>query len=140
MDNTAYIAPPHSRRVIDLNYEERTLLNTVIDLLIPADEEFPPPSSLHLIDEFLSYLRPALKNNVCLVLSTQRLRALLHDLNASAGGNFCQSSSEQQHRLLRRLESSEPALYQALWSLANYSYYTHLAIQRPSLLRPASLV
>ncbi|MBO0779195.1 MAG: hypothetical protein J2P37_10250 [Ktedonobacteraceae bacterium] len=128
MKDQAYLTPPPRR--IDFSYEERTLLNTVIDLLIPADDDFPPPSSLHLIDDFLSYLQPDVRNNTKLVLSVQRLRAELHDLNASADGDFCQSCPEQQMRLLRHLERSEPALYQALWTLANHCYYTRLATRQ----------
>lgn len=132
MENQTYFMPPTHRHKIDLNYEERALLNTVIDLLIPSDEEFPPPSSLQLIDDLLSHLQPNVKDNTKLVLSEQRLRAMLHNLNGLANSNFCHSSLEQQQRLLDHLERSEPALFQALWSLVNHSYYTHLAKQRRS--------
>ena len=115
------------KHAIELSYEERIELNTIIDLLIPADEDFPPPSSLHLIDEFLHYLLPAVNNSTTKMLNAKRLHNILRDLNTSAGGRFCSVSIEKQQMLLRLLERREPALYQALWALANHSYYKQFA-------------
>ncbi len=119
--------PRKHKQTIELSYEERMELNTIIDLLIPSDENFPPPSSLHLIDEFLYHLLPAVDNSTTKMLNAKRLRSVLRDLNTSAGGHFCSVSIEKQQVLLRLLERHEPALYQALWALANHSYYKQLA-------------
>jgi len=117
---------------IELSPEERSQLNAFIDLLIPADKDFPPPSSLHLIDAFLNHLTPSKTDKMSLLLSEKRLHAALGDLNASAGGNFCGVSSEQQHTILKHFEQREPALFQTLWTLVNHSYYSRLATLRYS--------
>jgi hypothetical protein len=124
--------PGKHKQAIELSYEERMELNTIIDLLIPSDEHFPPPSSLHLIDEFLYHLLPAVDNSTTKMLNAKRLRTVLRDLNISAGGHFCSATVEKQQGLLRLLEKREPALYQALWTLANHSYYKQLATNRHS--------
>ena len=111
MSDTTLRTSPYQKRVVELSYEERAQLDTIIDLLIPADEDFPPPSSLHLLDDFLLHLLPR----------------ILRDLNTSAGGRFCSVSVEKQQTLLHHLERREPALFQALWALANHSYYKQLA-------------
>jgi hypothetical protein len=121
---TPSYAVSRAKQTIELSVEERRQLNTIIDLLIPSDQDFPPPSSLHLIDEVLQHLLPGSG----LMLNEKHLRAVMRDLNASAGGNFCHISMEKQQVLLRRLEQREPATFQALWTLANHSYYTRLAI------------
>ncbi|QBD83047.1 hypothetical protein EPA93_46640 [Ktedonosporobacter rubrisoli] len=119
---------PVSRKPrIELSPEERKELNTIIDLLIPADENFPPPSSLHLLDEFLYHLHPRADNKLALILNEKRLRAVLRDLNVAAGGSFCQARQEEQQELLRNLECRDLAFFQELWALANHSYYTRLA-------------
>ncbi len=119
--------PRKHMQAIELSYEERMELNTIIDLLIPSDDNFPPPSTLHLIDEFLYHLLPAVDNSTTKMLNAKRLRIVLRDLNTSAGGRFCSASVEKQQTLLRLLERREPAIYQALWTLANHSYYKQLA-------------
>ncbi|GHO45576.1 gluconate 2-dehydrogenase subunit 3 family protein [Ktedonospora formicarum] len=110
-----------------LNREERAQLNTIIDLLIPSDDDFPSPSSLQLIDEFLFYFRPSQQRQVTRMLNLKRLLLVLHNLNQAAGGDFCQISKEQQNYLLHQLEQQEPAFFQELWTLATHSYYTRLA-------------
>jgi hypothetical protein len=124
--------PGKHKQAIELSYEERIELNAIIDLLIPSDEDFPPPSSLHLIDEFLHYLLPTVDNSTTKMLNAKRLRSILRDLNISAGGHFCSVGVEKQQMLLRLLERREPALYQALWALANHSYYKQFATIRHS--------
>ncbi|MBE3560973.1 MAG: gluconate 2-dehydrogenase subunit 3 family protein [Ktedonobacteraceae bacterium] len=126
--------PPPRKQTIDLSREERALLNAVIDRLIPADENFPPPSTLHVLDAFLRHLLPHVAHKTNLGLTERRLRAALNDLNAAAGGDFCHASPEKQQSLLNRLERRDPALFQALWTLANHCYYSHLAKQRSALL------
>jgi hypothetical protein len=116
---------------IQLTPEEKTLLNTVIDLMIPADDQFPPPSSLHLIDELLRHLRPSIASHINLMLNEQRLRNILSNLNHAADGNFCKRSQEEQKLLLNDLEYQDPVSFQALWTLVNHSYYAHLAINQP---------
>ncbi len=134
MSDITLRTPMRQKRVVELSYEERTQLNTIIDLLIPSDEDFPPPSSLHLIDEFLHHLLPSIDNSTTRMLNAKRLRSVLRDLNISAGGRFCSASVEKQQTLLRLLERREPALYQALWTLANHSYYKQLATIRTARL------
>lgn len=132
MRDTVLRAPLLHKRAIEFSSEERAELNTVIDLLIPSDEHFPLPSSLHLIDEFLRQLLPAMAHNHAVALNETRLRSVLRDLNASAGGNFCDANHEMQQTILRHLEQQDPALFQAMWTLANHSYYTLLATRRQS--------
>ncbi len=143
MNDMLQRAPLLRMRRLEFSYEERAQLNAIIDLLIPADENFPPPSSLHLLDEFLHYLLPHTANESRLMLNETRLRSVLRDLNASAGGSFCKASVEKQQALLRRLERSDPAFFQELWTLANHSYYTQLAIRRhpmhPSKIQASSI-
>lgn len=121
-----------SQQSIELSREERLLLNTIIDLLIPSDKDFPAPSSLHLIDEFLRHLLPDVNRRLSLMVNEKRLRTVMHDLNTSAGGSFCAASVEKQQKLLRNLEHRDPAFFQALWTLANHSYYTRLATGHPT--------
>jgi hypothetical protein len=128
--------PRRHGSVIELNPAERAELNTIIDLLIPADSDFPPPSSLHLADEFLRYLRSDAFRYPTLCLSIQRLRNVLRDLNLAADGDFCRAHPERQQAILRQLEQRDPAFFQALWTLANHSYYALLAMRRRSPLLP----
>ncbi len=114
-------------QAIELSHEEQAELNTIIDLLIPSDKDFPPPSSLHLIDELLRHLLPNAEQKTTLLLNEKRLRSVLHELNQSAGGNFCQVSPEKQQALLRHLEQREPAFFQLFWTIVNHSYYKRLA-------------
>ncbi len=125
------VSPPRNQK-IELSPEERTQLNAFIDLLIPSDKDFPPPSSLHLIDAFLNHLSPNKSNRMSSLLSEKRLRTALRELNASADGNFCGVSLERQHTILRHFERRDPALFQTLWTLANHSYYSRLATLRYS--------
>ena len=115
------------KRPIELNQDEQAQLNTIIDLLIPADENFPPPSSLHVIDEFLYQYFPEREHTANLKFNEQRLRGLLHNLNSAADGNFCMAGTEKQQALLKHLEHHDPAFFQELWMLANHSYYTLMA-------------
>ena len=117
-----------SRRTVDLSGDERCQLNTIIDLLIPADEDFPPPSSLQLIDEFLFHLLPHAANSRTPMLHIQRLRTVLRDLTTFAGGNFCKAPLEKQKALLKHLEMRDPAFFQTLLTLVSHSYYSRLAI------------
>ncbi len=109
--------------------EERTQLDTIIDLLIPADADFPAPSTLHLINELLPDELPihAYKSKLN-GIDAQQLHGILRDLNISSGGSFCQASTDVKHRVLRQFERKEPALFQAFWTLVNYSYYAKLAM------------
>ncbi len=127
MNNMLQRAPARRKPTITLTHEERAQLNAILDLLIPADENFPPPSSLHLIDEFLHHLLPAARNTTMLTLNEKRLRGVLRDLDSAAGGCFCRASREEQQMLLKRLEQRDPAFFQELWALANHSYYTRMA-------------
>ncbi len=127
------------KQTIELSQEERVELNAIIDLLIPSDEDFPPPSSLPLIDEFLHHLTPDRPQKTALALNAQRLHTILRELNTSAGGCFCDASPVAQHTLLRQLERREPALFQALWTLANHSYYTYLATVQRHLIEAPNL-
>ncbi len=125
------VSPPRNQK-IELSPEERTQLNAFIDLLIPSDKDFPPPSSLHLLDTLLHHLSPSRTNKTSLLLSEKRLRTALRELNALADGNFCGASSERQQAILRHFERREPALFQTLWTLVNHSYYSRLATLRYS--------
>jgi hypothetical protein len=131
MNETLRHRPILQAQTIELSHEERSQLNTMIDLLIPADDLFPPPSSLELLDELLIHLRPGTRYRLPRMLDVKRLRAVLHELNISAGGNFCQASSEKQQELLHSLEQHNPALFQELWTLITHSYYKRLAIRQP---------
>lgn len=111
-----------------LSTEERAQLNTIIDLLIPADDHFPAPSSLHVLDEILQHLPPEKTYYRLSVLDLSCLQSLLVDLNFSAGGNFCLATPEEQHRLLRLFELQDPAIFQSFWALVYHTYYTRLAM------------
>jgi|SRR5713226_2436279 hypothetical protein len=131
MSEKILFKPLGRKRKIELSYEERATLNAVIDLIIPSDDHFPPPSSLHLIDELLRHLIPDVANHISLILNEERLRHALHDLNAAADGEFCKLSTERQKQLLNRLEQHDPVCFQTLSTLVNHSYYSHLAIHHP---------
>jgi len=126
MSDMLRVMPPRKQK-IELSQEERAQLNTIIDLLIPSDQDFPPPSSLHLIDELLHHLLPRRENKATMMLSEKRLRSALKELNLSAGGDFRYASLEKQQYLLRHLEKRDPAFFQSFWTLINHSYYTLLA-------------
>lgn len=115
---------------IELTHDERRQLNTIIDLLIPSDTEYPAPSSLHLIDIFLRHLQS--NRTSTLLLSSTRLHALLREMNALADGDFCRASKERQHAILRYVEQCNPALFQTILTLVNHSYYSQLALLRVS--------
>lgn len=127
MSDMLRLATLSRQQKVELSIEERAQLNAIIDLLIPADQDFPPPSSLALVDEFLHYLRPRTGHKTMLMLSEKRLRTALKELNLSAGGDFCLASYEKQQSLLCHLEQRDPAFFQALWTLVNHSYYALLA-------------
>lgn len=127
MSEMLQLSPRARKHTIELSFDERTQLNAIIDLLIPADKDFPPPSSLQLIDVFLHQLHPTAEHKATLMLNERRLRAILQELNISAGGNFCIANADKQKALLRHLEQEEPALFETLWTLVNHSYYKLLA-------------
>ncbi|GCE12255.1 hypothetical protein [Tengunoibacter tsumagoiensis] len=127
MSDMLRLTPRFRKRVIELSFEEKAQLNTMIDLLIPSDKDFPAPSSLHLTDELLRHLQPNAEHKTTLLLNEKRLRTVLHELNLHAGGSFCLAGSEKQQVLMRNLEKREPAFFQALWSLVSHSYYALLA-------------
>ena len=127
MSEMLQLSPRVSKHTIELSFDERTQLNAILDLLIPSDKDFPPPSSLQLIDDFLHQLRPAAGYRVTLMLNEHRLRKTLKELNVSAGGNFCKANKEKQQKVLRNLEHQEPALFQTLWTLVTHCYYKLLA-------------
>lgn len=131
MSEKILFKPLGRKRKIELTYEERATLNAVIDLIIPADDYFPPPSSLHLIDELLRHLIPDVANHISLILNEDRLRQALNDLNVAADGKFYKLSVEKQKQLLDRFEQRDPVCFQTLTTLVNHSYYSHLAIHRP---------
>src|SRR5689334_19402423 len=81
MSEMLQVRPMVRKKPIELSYEERAQLNTIIDLLIPSDNDFPPPSSLHLVDELLHHLRSTGQHKATLTLSEHRLRAVLQELN-----------------------------------------------------------
>lgn len=121
------LTPTPLKQKFELSIEERAQLNTIVDLLIPSDQNFPPPSSLHLIDKLLLHLLPRAGRKTIPMLSEKRLRTALSELNLSAGGNFCLATLEKQQSLLQHLEYRDPAFFQALWTLVNHSYYAALA-------------
>lgn len=131
MSEKILFKPLGRKRKIELSYEERATLNAVIDLIIPADDYFPPPSSLPLIDELLRHLIPDVANHISLILNEDRLRHALDELNVAAGGKFYNLSVEKQKQLLDRFEQHDPVCFQTLTTLVNHSYYSHLAIHRP---------
>jgi hypothetical protein len=102
-------------------------LAAIIDLLIPSDKDFPPPSSLPLIDELLRHLLPNAEHKTTLLLSEKRLRAVLREMDLAADGNFCLACKDKQQALLRLLEQRDPAFFQALWTFVNHIYYTLMA-------------
>jgi hypothetical protein len=127
MSEMLQLSPRVSKHTIELSCDERTQLNAILDLLIPSDKDFPPPSSLPLIDVFLRQLHPTAGHKATLMLDERRLRTTLKELNVSAGGNFCTANTEKQQKLLRALEHQKPALFETLWALVNHSYYKLLA-------------
>jgi hypothetical protein len=132
MSEKILFKPLGRKRKIELSHEERATLNAVIDLIIPSDDYFPPPSSLPLIDELLRHLIPDAANHISLILNEDRLRHALHELNIAAGGNFCKQSTEKQKQILDGFEQHDPVCFQTLTTLVNHSYYSHLAIHRPA--------
>ena len=128
MNEILHRRPIPKDAIAELTREEKAQLNTIIDLLIPSDEHFPPPSSLHLIDEILLHFKPRIDYLFPRMLNLKRLRAVLRELNAAAEGSFCTVSPEQQQRLLKTLEQQDPAIFQELWTLANHSYYARMAV------------
>ncbi|GAC1359844.1 MAG: hypothetical protein NVS2B12_38470 [Ktedonobacteraceae bacterium] len=135
MSEMLRFTPQPFKQRVELSQEERAQLNTIIDLLIPSDKDFPPPSSLQLIDELLYHLLPRTTGRkATLLLNEKRLRSALKELNLSAGGDFCKASLERQQYLLRYLEHRDPAFFQSLWTLVNHSYYTLLASRLHSQL------
>ena len=113
-----------------LTRAERIQLVRVIDLLIPSDSDFPPPSSLHLIDIILHHLNAHRNRSSTLSLDKTNLCAVLHEMNTLADGDFCHASPGQQQRIVHTIEQTHPALFQTLWTLVNHSYYSQLSISR----------
>lgn len=123
--------PTPKKPIAELTHEEKAQLNTIIDLLIPSDEYFPAPSSLHLIDEFLLHFAPRIDCYTPRMLHFNQLRTALRNLDNAADGSFCSASPERQQQLLRLLEQRDPAFFQELWTLANHSYYARMAVYNP---------
>jgi len=113
--------------IAELTREEEAQLNMIIDLLIPSDEHFPPPSSLDLIDEFLHHCSSRVEYSPRM-LNLKQLRSIFDQLNIAAGGRFCKASADKQQASLKSLEQHDPALFQELWTLVNHSYYTRMAV------------
>ena len=118
---------------IELTHGERKQLNIIIDLLIPSDKDYPPPSSLHLLDVFLHHIQS--NRTSTLLLSSKRLHAVLHEMNAMADGDFCDVSKERQQNILRYIEQCNPALFQTMLTFANHSYYSQLGLRRVERLQ-----
>src|SRR5260370_18149011 len=114
MSEMLQLRPKICKRTIELSHEEQAQLNTIIDLLIPSDKDFPPPSSLYLVDELLHHLRSTGERKATLTLTEHRLRAVLQEINIAAGGKFCQPSPENQPTMLRLLQSQDLAVFQTL--------------------------
>jgi hypothetical protein len=129
MSNTLQEVSARKTRTPELSHNERNQVNVIIDLLIPSDKDFPPPSSLHLIDTFLAHLLFNGENRVTHAVKMKQLRSVLHELNIAADGNFCNASNEKQRLLLRLFERRNPAYFQELWTLANHSYYMKMALR-----------
>ncbi len=127
MRDTAMHIPAMQKQYIQLTQAEQAQLNMIIDLLIPSDHEFPPPSSLHLVDEILQQLTPNSVSQSFLYAPIRHLRSVLTELDIAAEGNFCRASKDLQQSVLHQLERRDPAFFQSLWTLTNHSYYTHLA-------------
>ena len=127
MSNTLQEVVAQKTRTPELSHDERNQVNVIIDLLIPSDKDFPPPSSLHLIDAFLAHLLFDGENRVTHSIKIKQLRSVLQELNIAADGSFCNASSEKQRLLLRHFERLNPAYFQELWTLANHSYYMKMA-------------
>jgi hypothetical protein len=134
MNEILHRRPIPKNSIAELTREEKAQLNTIIDLLIPSDEYFPPPSSLQLIDEFLLHFSSRIDYYTPRMLNLKKLRSVLRELDNAAEGSFCTASPEQQQRLLRSLEQRDPAFFQELWTLANHSYYARMAIYNPVAL------
>ncbi len=110
----------------ELSAEERRTLEQVLDVLIPPSGSFPLPSQTNVIDEFILMRVPAVDEPGRLYpgIDAPRLKAILAQLRGVANVS----------EALARLEREKPQLFQSLWSLAVYGYYsrseTIAAIQR----------
>ena len=102
---------------------KRDLLISVLDTLIPADEEFPESGALAL-DHVLAIAGASAEAGSLLA------RALEAIEEAAAGGEargFAGSSVTQREELLRRVERSHPEAFEALVRHTYDGFYSHPA-------------
>ncbi len=109
-----------------LSDDERRTLEQVLDALLPASGSFPPPSQTDLIDQFIMARVPASDERQALYpgLDAPRLKSLLARL----------AHAQNVTDALAHLEREQPGMFQSIWRLAVYGYYsraeTIAAIQR----------
>jgi hypothetical protein len=99
-----------------LSASERRTLERVLDALLPPTGSFPLPSQTGLIDDFVMQRVPASDERQALYpgLDAPRLKSLLGHL----------SGAEDMTDALSRFEREQPELFQAIWRLAVYGYYS----------------
>lgn len=114
-----------------LTHDERTLLGSALDTLLPPEGNFPLPSETGIIDDFiLPRVPPAGAVAGPLPypgIDSDDLRETLATLHAFGG-------QDDMVAALERLEREQPFGFGALWRLATYGYYsrpeTIVAIQQ----------
>ena len=102
---------------------KRDLLISVLDTLIPADEEFPESGALAL-DHVLAIAGASAEAGSLLAPALEAIEA------AATGGEargFAGSSVTQREELLRRVERSHPAAFEALVRHTYDGFYSHPA-------------
>lgn len=109
-----------------LSDDERSVLEQVLDALLPPTGSFPLPSQTDLIDQFIMARVPAWDERQSLYpgLDAPRLKSLLAHL----------AHVQNVTDALAHLEREQPEMFQSIWRLAVYGYYsraeTIAAIQR----------
>ncbi len=102
-----------------LTSTERTILELILDTLLPPDGHFPAPSETDMIDDFILKHLPASDASppypgVDLAGLRLILGRISEDMNMTAA--------------LEELERDEPDRFQALWALAVFGYYSRPAV------------
>jgi hypothetical protein len=108
-------------RPIEFSSEHVAVLNAAADQIIPADNGFPPPSAVDIVDFVGRYVTPESEEPRHYPKIAERdLKRHLDTLGAS----FAQADRTSQVRALEQLERDEPDFFAQLQGVVYYGYYS----------------
>jgi hypothetical protein len=104
---------------IALTSGEVRVLNTLLDALIPLDDSFPSPSSVHVVEHFVANALAEGSPVTPGLMPTEEFLSRIDELEAAT--SFENGTAVQT---LERLEVSDPPFFRHLLILAYHGYYS----------------